>query len=214
LQGKPYAAATAALQQLGLRVEMAGFADDPLVPEGSVIRSRPSAGREVRKGRLVALLVSRGSEALTIPDLKTMLFDEAVQSAGARGMAVIKTGEAYTRVYAPGAIMLQDPPPDTPIAGRSTIEVLVSKGFPIEVSHPDPATLRLQFQVLPQWEREEVKVFVSRREDSKRLLYNQSLNPGASDTVLVPVSPSDVVEVYYGEHLAYSSASPEYPSAF
>ncbi len=214
LQGKSYSEATALLQRMGLRVEMDGFADDAMIPNGSVIRSRPAPGRDVRKGRLVALLVSRGADALSVPDLKSMLFDEAVQIAGARGLALVRTGEAYTRVYPPGTIMLQDPPPQTPIAGRSTLEVLVSKGYPIQVSRLDAQNVRIEFQVLPQWEREQIKVFVSAKDAYRKQLYDQWLDPGEHDAVSVTLAEGEVLEVFYGEQLAYSSQDMEFDTGY
>lgn len=209
VQGRSYSEASATLKKLGLRVEMSGFADDASIPAGTVIRSRPAAGREVRSGRMISLLVSRGGDSLAIPDIKGQLIEEATVKAGARGLAVVKTGEAYTRVYPPGTIMMQDPPADTPIADHATVEVLISKGYPISLNWIDGSHVRVALQNLKQWDRTQVKVFLIQG-TSRKLIFNQNFAPGDSNSVDTAVSNQDVIEVYYGEQLAYTSQDMEY----
>jgi serine/threonine-protein kinase len=96
-------AASAALASLGFAVTRR---DDfsATVPVGQVIGTEPPAGQSVSKGSSITVVVSKGPEMVTIPDVTTKSLDAATQQLQALGFQV------DTQSYLPGRIVrAQDP---------------------------------------------------------------------------------------------------------
>jgi len=58
------------LQGKGLRIVEGPQEYDDLVPEGFILQQDPSAGTEVKKGRGIKVIISKGSEEVLVPELR------------------------------------------------------------------------------------------------------------------------------------------------
>lgn len=93
--GKTTAEGAAVLESAGLVVEEGGEWFSVDVPKGSIISQEPSAGALVRRGDVVVVIVSAGSETFLMPDVVGRPAEEARLSLEALGLSVsIETVEA------------------------------------------------------------------------------------------------------------------------
>ena len=72
VQGLPLEEAREKFYAVGLLTEIQGRDYDNAVPEESVIAQVPEPGAKVKKGRRIAVVVSKGKEYSVVPDVKDM----------------------------------------------------------------------------------------------------------------------------------------------
>lgn len=105
LRGKAPGEAKAQLEQLGLVYAEAPreFSDD--VPEGQVIGTSPGAGQRVERGATVTVVVSKGQDLVTVPDVRGKSYDDALaelEAAGLVGGDVAGRGNTVRATDPPG----------------------------------------------------------------------------------------------------------------
>jgi serine/threonine protein kinase/beta-lactam-binding protein with PASTA domain len=87
------AAATAALRDLGLRVNPnPGSADSATVPKGAVVGTTPPSGKAVAKDSVVTLLISTGPKLLPYSDLAGLIERDAIQKIADEGFTYSASG--------------------------------------------------------------------------------------------------------------------------
>lgn len=105
------------------------------VPEGQVISSEPAAGAQVPKGSKVAIVVSKGTQLVKVPDVTGKPKADAQRILEQAGFKV-KVVEAYSDAVAKGMVVSQDPSPGVSLDAGGTVTITVSKG-PEQVTVPD-----------------------------------------------------------------------------
>jgi len=104
-------------------------------PTGQVISQSPSAGEQVEAGTTVALTVSSGVPAVTMPNVIGDLRPDAVQALRDRGLAVTVT-EVETEVQSQNnRVTDQFPPPGTQLREGDSVTIRVGDFTP---PPPDP----------------------------------------------------------------------------
>lgn len=88
VSGKPEAEATSTLTGLGLTVNSSPDQYSDTVPAGSVIETTPAAGASVHKGDEVTVVVSKGPEMVTVPNVVDMKSRAAKSKLEALGFTV------------------------------------------------------------------------------------------------------------------------------
>lgn len=91
--GKPAKNAISRLEDLGFEVDSATEENSDTVPKGRVISQSPSTGTGFR-GDEIRLVVSKGPELVTIPDVRRLSYEEARQQLMALGLQVRSTRSA------------------------------------------------------------------------------------------------------------------------
>lgn len=121
------------LAALGLGVvSERAFSDT--VPEGSVISSDPAGGQPVHKNGEVRLVVSKGVDMRSVPDLIGVGKDQAALLLSDAGLQVGKTTEEYSETVEQGSVVSQAVEAATSIPHDTAVDFVVSKGRePIEV---------------------------------------------------------------------------------
>ncbi|MGW4236507.1 Stk1 family PASTA domain-containing Ser/Thr kinase [Streptomyces sp. NPDC004749] len=135
LAGLDLAGAEQALKKAGLAPGLVTRSFDKNVARGSVIRSAPAAGTDVRPDSGVALTVSRGAP-VDVPDVTGETADDATAALREAGLRV---KIAPTRVESPedaGSVARQSPAGAGRLAHGDTVTLTLSKG-PRMVSVPD-----------------------------------------------------------------------------
>jgi beta-lactam-binding protein with PASTA domain len=133
LIGSSQAEATAALERVGLEVGEVTreFSNRPV---GTVLRSNPPSGEQLKPGTPVALVVSKGVEQLPVPDVTGQERAAAEKALDEAGFTTTVT-EVFSDTVPAGRVAAQDPN-----AGRaprgSRVTLQVSKG-PEPVTVPD-----------------------------------------------------------------------------
>ncbi|MFP4453559.1 MAG: PASTA domain-containing protein, partial [Desulfobacterales bacterium] len=69
LEGKNTVEALEILTELGLNTKVRGSEYSDIVSKNHIIKQNPAPGETIKKNRDVTLVISKGQEAVTVPDL-------------------------------------------------------------------------------------------------------------------------------------------------
>ena len=86
VSNKPAAEARGELQSAGFTIGTETEVYNPDVEAGNVVSTDPAAGVQAEKGSAVNITVSKGTEQVTVPDLKDMTADEAQRTLASYGL--------------------------------------------------------------------------------------------------------------------------------
>ncbi|HLU29424.1 MAG TPA: PASTA domain-containing protein [Glycomyces sp.] len=101
---------------------------------GEVISTSPGAGREVKAGAVITVIVSEGPPPLTVPDLVGMDEDEAEEALEAEGLEVGEVSERYSDTIPEDAVIEHTPGAGEGAAPETEVDLVVSEGpEPVEV---------------------------------------------------------------------------------
>lgn len=107
------------------------------VPAGAVIAQSPDGGARVKEQRVVTLRISKGGEALTMPDIKGLSRLAAEERIKKMGLSI---GSVFEKVSEQEAwtVLDQDPSPGAKIVQGKRVDITLSKGHPIRLARvPD-----------------------------------------------------------------------------
>jgi serine/threonine-protein kinase len=96
---------------------------DTDVAAGDVIRTEPAIGSPAKYGSEVTVVVSKGPDLVTVPDLRNLSFDNASQALDARGLLLTVNGKYKSGQLVSG----QKPQPGTRVVKGSDVAVTFSK---------------------------------------------------------------------------------------
>lgn len=117
--------AEAVLAHSGLALSVRTERYDPAVPKGFVISQDPEAGRGVKSGRRVSVVVSLGEEFASIPEL----FGESVRGArlllARAGLRAGQITRVVTSEAGPGLIVATAPPSSAVVPRGTPVHLLV-----------------------------------------------------------------------------------------
>lgn len=106
------------------------------VEEGRVVGTNPPAGNRVQKGSRIDLSISKGSEEITVPDLRNMTVEEAQQALTNAGLTGREGDQVFDSDVAEGRVATQDVSAGTAANKGDVIVFHISKG-PEMVSIPN-----------------------------------------------------------------------------
>ncbi len=127
VSGQAPAQAAQALQGTKLVAGAVTQAFDEQVPAGQVVAATPAVGTSVRPGTRVGLVVSRGREPLTLPDVRGDSLADVRELFAGKDVTVTVSGEEFSTSVDKGDVVSQKPGPST-IHRGDTVSVVVSKG--------------------------------------------------------------------------------------
>jgi serine/threonine-protein kinase len=119
--GKPLAEAQADLAAKGLKVaQTEAFSDT--VGKGLVIGTTPAAGKQVARGETVTVIVSKGQDLVTVPDVSGMQPDAAAAKLEAAGLVVDEIQGPFR-----GRVYTTDPPAGTQVKRGSSVDLYLKR---------------------------------------------------------------------------------------
>jgi len=160
--GKTKDQAGAAIKGAGLTLGTVTEEYSASVASGKVISSDPKAGKVIEHTEKVSIVVSKGKEPATIPDVTGMSEDEAKKTLEDAGLKKGKVSQDYSDSVDKGKVISS-----SPIAGASgyskgdSVDLTVSKG-PEKVAVPD-VTGKSEDEAKKTLEDAGLKVEVNRR---------------------------------------------------
>jgi serine/threonine-protein kinase len=98
------------------------------VPKGSVIDLTPTAGTEVRKQSVVTLVVSKGPERYTVPNLVSAPESKLGALLRAETLTLGPVTRDWSETVPEGAVISQDPPKGESVKRGTAVSVVLSKG--------------------------------------------------------------------------------------
>jgi serine/threonine-protein kinase len=115
---RSYDQAAAVLQGQQLVPQRADAYSDS-VPSGQVIRTEPAAGQQVARGATVRVIVSKGTDQVTVPELRGLTIDAAAAALAERELTLNLVGP-----YRPGGrIGNQDPLPGAKLRRGQVVKI-------------------------------------------------------------------------------------------
>jgi len=128
LRGLPAAEVEPLLEAQQLRLGLRTEAYNDHIPIGHILRHAPTPGFRVKCGRAVDLVVSLGPEALRVPALEGESLVHARFLLLRAGLQEGRLSHVYSADVASNHIVAASPRPGTPLRGRGSVDLLVSRG--------------------------------------------------------------------------------------
>ena len=149
LVGRHVVYALEVLSDLGLNTRVKGSEFSPDAPKHSVLFQDPAAGAEIKKGRDVRLIISKGPETLVMPNLIGLSSQQARLILEENGLCTGHLSLVFDpRMFVDG-ILAQVPAPGSTVRHDHCADLLVSGGpRPAAYAMPDLAGLGLDDAVL------------------------------------------------------------------
>ena len=126
--GKSQQEATQIIEGAGFSVGNVDSKFDETVPAGNVISQDPAANSNAPEGTRVNLVVSQGTEQVTVPDMTDMTIEEARQAADKYGLVLVQASSENSSDVEVNHIIRTDPEGGTSVAKGSTVEYVMSLG--------------------------------------------------------------------------------------
>lgn len=134
LVGVTLEAAQLELNQLELELEIASEVFDEKTKSGTILSAVPASGVEVSKGTTVSVVVSKGPELYSVPDLVGTPLTDAESELTSIGFKIGEINSKFSETIASNAVIETTPATGSLQKPGTTITVTVSKGpKPIKV---------------------------------------------------------------------------------
>jgi len=117
-----------ALEKQGLNWGTPARAYSDTVPAGKVISCQPKVGQRVGLSHTVTVVVSRGMETKTVPDVVGKTKDQASAAIKAAGLTLGNVTEEYSASVESGKVISSDPKAGKVIEHTTKVSIVVSKG--------------------------------------------------------------------------------------
>lgn len=128
VSNKPIAEARSELQAAGFTIGTETEVYNPDVEAGNVVSTDPAAGVQAAKGSSVNITISKGTEQLTVPDLRGMSADEAQRVLASYGLNGQQGDTVFSDDVEENRVAQQDIAAGTTAYKGDTITFHLSKG--------------------------------------------------------------------------------------
>jgi serine/threonine-protein kinase len=136
LVGKQVVHALETLTDLGLNTKVKELRFDPSVPKNHIIAQLPEPGTEIKRGRDVRLVISRGARTVIYPNLTGIDLPQAQILLEQNGLRQGNVSHVHHAIRPRQAIVTQYPPAGSSGLRGDAIDLLVSEG-------PAPVSIRM-----------------------------------------------------------------------
>ena len=121
VEGMQVTQAESTLEEMGLKLEVAGYEYSYSAAENEIISQDPDAGTELKEGDTVTVVVSKGNNNKEEPNVIGMTLSQAQSMIQAKGFAVGKITYEFSSAYKEGTVLGQS-------TSDGKISLIVSKG--------------------------------------------------------------------------------------
>jgi len=126
--GMTQAQARIAAQGVGLSLQVMGTASDPFVAEGAVAKQVPLAGEKALHGSTLAVTLSRGPGAVTLPLLAGMAVTRAVERLVGLGLRTGGTRYEARDGVPDEQVVATDPPAGASLKPGARVNLVICRG--------------------------------------------------------------------------------------
>ncbi len=149
LVGKDVVYVLEVLSDLGLNTKIKGSEYSSGVPTNHVTFQEPGPGAEIKKGRDVRIIISKGARTILMPNLKGLSVRQAHIILEENDLHQDILSSTYSKDIKKEIIIAQTPPPGTMIKREEGVDLLVSIGIqPKAYKMPDLEGLSLDDAIL------------------------------------------------------------------
>jgi beta-lactam-binding protein with PASTA domain/tRNA A-37 threonylcarbamoyl transferase component Bud32 len=135
LAGKVLVQGQEEAKQLGLVVMISGWRNDPEVPANVIISQSPLPGEQVKQGREIWVLVSKGQDLATIPFVGNMTLKEAAIELQNADVSMGNVSRVYHEEIEKDWVISQNPKSGLEVPKNTPVDLVVSDG-------PEPQTVK------------------------------------------------------------------------
>ena len=128
VSGKSKEEATSTLTKAGFAIGDVTEQTSDSVDSGKVISTDPKSGTEAAKGSVVNIILSTGSDKVTVPNIVGLSLSEARAKAQAVGLTISQSGSDNSDTYDKDIIMSQNPTSGSSASKGSSIGYIISLG--------------------------------------------------------------------------------------
>jgi serine/threonine-protein kinase len=128
LEGKEIVHALEMLTNLKLNIKVPGSEFSATIPKNHIISQDPPAGAEIKQGRDVRLVISKGASVVVVPNLNGLSIPQARILLDQNGLATDTISHVYDPVYPDGDIVAQYPLPGHHSYRGDRVHLLASAG--------------------------------------------------------------------------------------
>jgi serine/threonine-protein kinase len=186
LANKPLDEAQAECRRLGLPLMISGWRNDPEVPANVVISQSPLPGEEVKQGREIWVLVSKGQDLATIPKVEGMTLKEASIEFQNADVSMGNVTRMYHEQIEKDHVISQNPKAGLQVPKHTPVDLVVSQG-------PEPQTVKTP-NVLGKMLEEAKEVLISSLLGVGSINYQTSPHP---EGTVIGQDPAPGTEVPY-----------------
>lgn len=169
--GKSESDARKQIEEMGLVFAVADNQYNNDYPIGQVISTTPEKGQEINKGDTVSVVISRGPEKVSVPDLYNMTPEEAANELEKFGLVLgaTDTSSKYDDSVEAGKILSQNYKVGSSVEKGTAINVVLSKGAE-EEEHIWSGSVKIPKSDLPDgFESGQIKLELSQEVDSSQV---------------------------------------------
>lgn len=149
LVGKDVVYVLEILTDLGLNLKVKGSEYSSEVPPNHVIFQEPEAGAEIKQGRDIRIIISKGTRTILMPNLKGLSFQQARIILEENGLGQGSISRTYFKNVEKDSIIEQVPSPGTMVERGTGVSLLVSLGIrPKAYKMPDLQDLSLDDAII------------------------------------------------------------------
>jgi len=131
-------AAGALLRETGLAPRVVAEEFSASIPKGRVSSQRPSRGARVKLGSEVRLILSRGTDQLSVPNLTDITLPQAKRILAEAGLSMGQIATIHSDVHSRDMTIAQDPPVGEAATRGAAVRLLQSLGpWEEQVTLPD-----------------------------------------------------------------------------
>ena len=115
------------LEAKKLVVDLEEGYDDTAQP-GTIIKQTPAAGEERKEGSKMLLVVNKGAELKSVPEVRTMTLEKATRFIEHAGFVVGEVSKKYDRKEIIGTVLAQQPKGTSKLPKGSKINLVINEG--------------------------------------------------------------------------------------
>jgi beta-lactam-binding protein with PASTA domain len=128
LTGKTLAQARTDLAKKDLSLVQRGTQSDDRWEKGLIVQQEPTAGAKIRISKVVQVMISSGSEKVTVPDLAGKGLPDVLTLLQAAGLVRGDLSQVHTPRLPAGRVLDQMPEPGAVVERNSPVGLLLSQG--------------------------------------------------------------------------------------
>ncbi|MCB4757612.1 MAG: PASTA domain-containing protein [Elusimicrobia bacterium] len=147
---------------LGLTLVQDGSEFDETVPAGTILRQHPPSGMQVRAGRAIRVIVSKGGRVVFVPTVVGIPLPEAQSKLAQEGLQLGAVTEIYSPDIPNSTTISQEPSSGTVVTKGILVDLVVSKGAPPAGAPVAPDFTGQPVEQVQSWAAQEgIKINVS-----------------------------------------------------
>lgn len=123
LTGKSMVETNKLLGNRKIFVKIVGEAYDAEIPAGHILRQEIPAGRQIKAGRTIGVIISKGPKMLYVPMLSGLTLDEAEELVQQHNIKLERVIKVHSSTAEENKVIAQDPNPEERGAGGITLVV-------------------------------------------------------------------------------------------